>query len=357
MIKLLVARSMDGCIGKDGKLPWDIPSELKHFAKTTKGKTLIVGLNTYLSMLHVNWGDRTVYVVTSKYVQLSRSNKDSRVIFVAEPLKVLAAHHRFGEDIIVIGGKQLYESCLPYCQEFIVTTVMKNYEGDTYLDLFNGIETYSSDRTIEVDPDLETMTPGYRIEYRKARRPKSVKAILIDKDEASELLGKSVEEVAPYASLLLTVATKTNYIVNDINDSYYAGTVKSDIEYATHHSVHHKLVKSTIELIREHLNILPDAIYYTAVKPAVLVYNVISPNSKMTRLTWATMRLQQTQENANNVTVIFPKEITNIPHSHLDTVIEFLYTTNNLTIINLPTNLHKFVLTYLKRHDITYNIV
>ena len=47
MISLIYARSMDHCIGKNGRVPWHLPEEFAHFENTTMGKPVIMGRKTY----------------------------------------------------------------------------------------------------------------------------------------------------------------------------------------------------------------------------------------------------------------------------------------------------------------------
>ena len=47
MLSLIYARSENRCIGKDGRIPWRLPDEFKHFKTTTMGKPIIMGRKTY----------------------------------------------------------------------------------------------------------------------------------------------------------------------------------------------------------------------------------------------------------------------------------------------------------------------
>ena len=50
IISLIVAMDENRVIGYNNKLPWDLPSELKYFRKTTKGKPVVMGRKTYESI-------------------------------------------------------------------------------------------------------------------------------------------------------------------------------------------------------------------------------------------------------------------------------------------------------------------
>lgn len=47
MIALIAARSKNNVIGKNGRLPWNIPEDLKRFKKLTDGNTVIMGRKTF----------------------------------------------------------------------------------------------------------------------------------------------------------------------------------------------------------------------------------------------------------------------------------------------------------------------
>ena len=49
-ISLIVARSRNGIIGKEGKLPWHLPEDLKFFKQTTMGRPVIMGRHTWESI-------------------------------------------------------------------------------------------------------------------------------------------------------------------------------------------------------------------------------------------------------------------------------------------------------------------
>ena len=87
MVKAIWAQSTNDVIGQNGKLPWHIPSELKHFKNETLGKTVVVGRKTYESIPN-NLPGRQVIVLTK--------NK----AFVPDADNVHVAHNKFDVHII-----------------------------------------------------------------------------------------------------------------------------------------------------------------------------------------------------------------------------------------------------------------
>ena len=72
MICLIVARSRNNVIGKDGTMPWNIPGELSQFLSLTTGNTVIMGRRTYEAIGHP-LKDRTNIIV---YSSLQINQKD-----------------------------------------------------------------------------------------------------------------------------------------------------------------------------------------------------------------------------------------------------------------------------------------
>jgi dihydrofolate reductase len=130
MISIIVARSLNGVIGKGGNLPWNLSGDLRHFAKLTKGHTVIMGRKTYESIMR-RLGhalpDRKNIVITS---QADFSAPGCLVVpSVTEVVKMFSQNP---EEVFVIGGGQIYEQFLPIADKLYVTEVSVTCEGDTF---------------------------------------------------------------------------------------------------------------------------------------------------------------------------------------------------------------------------------
>lgn len=124
VISLVVAMDRNGLIGRDGDLPWRLPNDLKHFKRLTVGKTVLMGRKTWIS-LGRPLPDRDNWVLT----------RDPQ--FAAEGCRVfhhlddaLAAHA--GDELMVIGGAELYWQTLPLAQRLYITEVDAHLDGDTH---------------------------------------------------------------------------------------------------------------------------------------------------------------------------------------------------------------------------------
>ncbi len=127
MISIIVATAKNGVIGKNGEIPWYLPDDLKHFAKITRGHTVIMGRKTYESIikrLGHPLPDRKNIVITS---QADYKAPDCFVISsVAEVVKTLPTE----EEVFIIGGGKIYEEFLPITDKLYITEVLAEVEGD-----------------------------------------------------------------------------------------------------------------------------------------------------------------------------------------------------------------------------------
>lgn len=128
MISLLVAIAKNNVIGKDNRLPWHYPEDLHYFKKLTTGHTVLMGMNTFQSILctnHQPLPDRNNLVVTRKPDFVYPG-----IIVIHDLEAFLKEKH--DEEIFVIGGKQIFDAALPYANRLYITHIAKEYAGDTY---------------------------------------------------------------------------------------------------------------------------------------------------------------------------------------------------------------------------------
>jgi len=123
-IVLIAAHDDQLVIGKDGDLPWHIPSDLAHFMRHTRGSTLVMGRKTWESIGAKPLKDRENIVI-------SRTGAwDNVLVF---PSLEMALSYLQDRDIVYIGGgSSLYEEALPIADQLVITHVYGTYTGDTY---------------------------------------------------------------------------------------------------------------------------------------------------------------------------------------------------------------------------------
>lgn len=125
-LALIVAVARNGVIGKDGALPWHVSEDLKHFKKTTKGHTIIMGRKTFESIGHPLPSRRNIVVSRREGASFSGCE-------VANSLRAAIELARTSDDCpFIIGGASLYEEALPLTTEIHLTTIDQDVEGDTH---------------------------------------------------------------------------------------------------------------------------------------------------------------------------------------------------------------------------------
>lgn len=127
-IVLVAAVARNGCIGRNGGLPFRLPEDQQHFRRTTIGHPVIMGRKTWDSL-----PPRFRPLPERRNIVVSR-NPDWQAEG-AEPARSLhAALARIeGEPIaFVIGGGELYREALPHADELVLTEIDRDIDGDTF---------------------------------------------------------------------------------------------------------------------------------------------------------------------------------------------------------------------------------
>ena len=125
----VVAVAKNGVIGRDGDLPWRIPSDLKRFKAITMGKPIVMGRKTWESLPRRPLPGRPNIVV-------SRSSNDTNdAIWVNSPDAAIDAGRRAAtelgvDEVCVIGGAQLYRDLLDQTDRIYLTEIDLKPEGD-----------------------------------------------------------------------------------------------------------------------------------------------------------------------------------------------------------------------------------
>jgi len=133
-LSLVVARARNGVIGRDGRLPWHLRSDLRRFRDTTMGKPVIMGRKTWDSLTKRPLPGRLNIVLTR---DLSFEPAGA-VACDAWADAVSIAREQAQEDgaseICVIGGAEIYRLALPRARRIYLTEVDLAPEGDAWFD-------------------------------------------------------------------------------------------------------------------------------------------------------------------------------------------------------------------------------
>ncbi len=128
---VIVAVSRNGVIGREGKLPWRLPSDMAHFKKLTIGQVVIMGHKTYKSIPEKfrPLPDRTNIVLSRTLAEpphpeviLAQSLDEALERYSSEPTK----------KVFVIGGTEVYKEALPRAKRLFLTQIEAKVEGDAF---------------------------------------------------------------------------------------------------------------------------------------------------------------------------------------------------------------------------------
>ncbi|MBD9372852.1 dihydrofolate reductase [Rhizobium sp. ARZ01] len=129
-IVLVVAAALNGVIGRDGDLPWRLPSDLKRFKQLTVGKPVVMGRRTYQSIGKPLPGRPNIVVTRDtafrpEGVIVARS-LDEALVYARREAQVLGV-----DEICIIGGGDIYRQTIAIADLVHVTQVQAEVEGDT----------------------------------------------------------------------------------------------------------------------------------------------------------------------------------------------------------------------------------
>jgi dihydrofolate reductase len=129
-LAFVVAVAENGVIGRDGRLPWRLPSDLKRFRALTLGKPVIMGRKTFASIGKPLAGRDNIV--------LSRqpSFHPPGVMVAARLEDAIALGRRLAaqkglEEVAIIGGAEIFRATLPLADRIYLTLVKAAPEGET----------------------------------------------------------------------------------------------------------------------------------------------------------------------------------------------------------------------------------
>jgi dihydrofolate reductase len=128
-ISLIGAMDRNRVIGRDNKIPWRLPAEMKWFKATTMGKPILMGRKTYESIGRPLVGRHNI-VLTRKG---DYEAEGCTVVHSIEEARTAAGEEN---ELMVIGGAYLYAQMLPLADCLYLTFIEADIEGDTYFPEF-----------------------------------------------------------------------------------------------------------------------------------------------------------------------------------------------------------------------------
>ena len=133
MIKLVVAHGDNFVIGKDGWMPWNLPTDLKHFRQVTLHHDIVMGRTTF-EVMKKPLPKRHTYVITNNK-EYTFEHEDVSIVHDFMPF--LKSYQGTEKDVYICGGAKIYTQALPYVDEMWISLVDEHYEGDTFFPTYD----------------------------------------------------------------------------------------------------------------------------------------------------------------------------------------------------------------------------
>lgn len=142
-IIMIAAVDNHGGIGKNGVLPWYLPSDLQYFKEVTTGEWIVMGMNTFKSLDYKPLPNRMNFVLTSKDMQSEYND-----VFFVKSVNDLFNQYQYDYPLFIIGGASLYKQFMPLATKLYITSVEGNFNCDTFFP--------------EINPNEWILTDAYR---------------------------------------------------------------------------------------------------------------------------------------------------------------------------------------------------
>ena len=121
---IIVAIAKNRAIGKDNKLLWYLPNDLKHFKDITSGHTVIMGRKTFDSVGKPLPRRRNI-VVTRQDISI----EGCEVVKSIDAALTLCAHE---DEVFIVGGAEIYRQAIPLTNRIYLTIIDQEFDGDTF---------------------------------------------------------------------------------------------------------------------------------------------------------------------------------------------------------------------------------
>ena len=126
-ISLVVAAANNNAIGKDGKMPWHLSNDMKHFKNITWGMPVIMGRRTFESLGKPLSGRKNIVITRQPDWKA-----DGVVIVKNLDDALFVANQTDAKEVFVIGGGEIYRLAFEKTKRIYLTRVKAEPEGDTF---------------------------------------------------------------------------------------------------------------------------------------------------------------------------------------------------------------------------------
>ena len=172
-LAMIAAVAENSAIGINNKMPWYLPGDLRYFKAVTMGKPIIMGRKTFDALRKPLPGRTNIVITRDKTwshegVKVVHSLDDA--LALAENISLINGH----DEVMVIGGEQIYQMALPKADRLYLTRVHQSFDGDAFFPELDNSQWQETSRQDLHSEDDEPLTYSYlvldRIVGRYTRR-------------------------------------------------------------------------------------------------------------------------------------------------------------------------------------------
>lgn len=131
-ISIIVALSRNRVIGKDGRLPWHIPEDLRWFKQKTYGHTVIMGRKTYESIGRILPGRENIIITGQKNYSAPGAKIFNSLEEALKNAEMGINKFHKNEEVFIIGGESIFNQALGFAHRLYFTLIHRDFEGDTF---------------------------------------------------------------------------------------------------------------------------------------------------------------------------------------------------------------------------------
>ncbi len=166
LIAMIAAQARNRCIGRNNRMPWHLPEDLRYFKAQTLGKPIIMGRSTFLSLGRPLPGRLNIVLTRSSDfqadgVQVAHSLEQGLEIARRE------AEAKGIDELMVIGGADIYRQALPLAERIYLTEIDRHFEGDSFFPELSPADWEELERTDAVSDAAERLVYSHRTLQRR----------------------------------------------------------------------------------------------------------------------------------------------------------------------------------------------
>lgn len=165
-VSLIVAATRNQVIGRDNQMPWHLPADLRYFKQCTLGKPIIMGRKTWESLGRPLPGRLNLVVTRQTDITLEGAEVFTDLQAAIQRGQAWASEQGV-DEVMVIGGGQLYQQALALTQRVYLTRIDLELEGDTFFPVLDAQQWQQIEA--QAHP-AQAQEPGYTFEVWQRRQ-------------------------------------------------------------------------------------------------------------------------------------------------------------------------------------------